>query len=72
MIFINEKTIKADEGMKLTNGEAFANIVYLGNNDCAENWKEITIDEAKRLKKEQSEEPDYKTLLDIITGGDGE
>lgn len=33
--------LTADEGMTLTNGEAYGKEVYLGVNDSAENWKEI-------------------------------
>lgn len=78
MIPIDEKTYKADEGMKLTNGEAFGVIVYLGNNDSIDNWHEITEEEAERLQSEETPtetettEADYKTLLDIITGGTDE
>ena len=32
----------ASEGMTLTNGEAYGKEVYLGKNDKAENWYEIT------------------------------
>ena len=42
MIFINDTTIKADEGMKLTNGTTFGDTVYIGKNDSADNWHEIT------------------------------
>ena len=51
---ITEKVtvLKADEGMTLTNGEAFGKVVYLGINDSASNWHEITDEEAERLQEQ--------------------
>lgn len=50
---ITEKVtvLKADEGMTLTNGEAFGKVVYLGTNDSADNWHEITDEEAQALQE---------------------
>lgn len=45
-MIVDGKTLKADEGMMLTNGETFGNVVYLGFNDSADNWYEITDKEA--------------------------
>ena len=42
--------LTASEGMTLTNGEAFGKEVYLGKNDSAENWHEITDAEAEELQ----------------------
>lgn len=42
--------LTAAEGMTLTNGEVFGKEVYLGKNDTAENWYEITDAEAEELK----------------------
>ena len=52
---ITEKVtvLKADEGMTLTNGEAFGKVVYLGRNDSADNWHEITDEEAQALQEEE-------------------
>ena len=50
-MIINDNVLKADEGMTLTNGEAFGKVVYLGINDSAENWHEITDEEAEELRK---------------------
>ena len=50
-MIINDNVLKADEGMTLTNGEAFGKVVYLGINDSAENWHEITDEESKELRK---------------------
>jgi hypothetical protein len=54
---ITEKVtvLKADEGMTLTNGEAFGKVVYLGINDSADNWHEITDEEAEELQNTESE-----------------
>jgi hypothetical protein len=50
---ITEKVtvLKADEGMTLTNGEAFGKVIYLGKNDSVDNWQEITDEEAKKLQE---------------------
>lgn len=50
---ITEKVtvLKADEGMMLTNGETFGKVVYLGTNDSADNWHEITDEEAEKLQR---------------------
>ncbi len=74
-MIIESNVLKADEGMMLTNGETFGQTVYLGKNDVVDNWHEITEEEAERLQNEDvpdNSEPDYKALLDIVTGGDGE
>ena len=53
---ITEKVtvLKADENMTLTNGEAFGKVVYLGKNDCADNWHEITDEEAEALQNTET------------------
>jgi hypothetical protein len=43
--------LTSSEGMTLTNGQAFGKTVYLGVNDKAENWHEITDAEAEELQK---------------------
>lgn len=55
---ITEKVtvLKADEGMTLTNGEAFGKVVYLGINDNADNWHEITDEEAEEMQTAELEE----------------
>ena len=55
---ITEKVVvlKADEGYTLTNGETFGKVVYLGTNDSADNWHEITDEEAEEIiNKEMSD-----------------
>lgn len=51
MITENITVLKADENMMLTNGETFGKVVYLGINDSADNWHEITDEEAQALQK---------------------
>ncbi|MBO5957534.1 MAG: hypothetical protein J6Q39_08265 [Bacteroidales bacterium] len=69
---INENTIKADEGMVLTDGKAFGNIVYLGKYDSVDNWHEITEEEAERLQsietptEEEVTEADYISALEDL------
>lgn len=46
-VIINK--ITADEGMILTNGETFSKEVFLGKNDKAENWYEITEAEYAKI-----------------------
>ena len=50
-MIINDNVLKADEGMTLTNGEAFGKTIYLGINDNKSNWSEITDEEAEELRK---------------------
>lgn len=50
--------LTASEGMTLTNGEAFGKTIYLGANDKAESWHEITDAEAEELQK--VEEPEQE------------
>lgn len=53
---INITKLTASEGMVLTNGEAYGKEVYLGKNDKAENWYEITDAEYQEILKKQEEE----------------
>ena len=41
--------LKADEGKVFTNGETFGTTVYLGKNDSADNWYEITVEEYETI-----------------------
>ncbi len=43
----------AKEGHVYTNGETFSNIIRLGKNDSAENWHEITDEEAQTLQESE-------------------
>jgi hypothetical protein len=64
MIPIDEKTYKADDGMKLTNGETFVDTIHLGNNDSIDNWHEITEEEAERLQNAETETPTEEEATD--------
>jgi hypothetical protein len=44
--------LKATEGMTLTNGDVYCKEVYLGCNDTAKNWQEITDEEYERIQSE--------------------
>ncbi len=35
----------AEEGLWLTNGKSYGREIWLGFNDCPENWREVTADE---------------------------
>ncbi|MBR2471274.1 MAG: hypothetical protein IKB55_01185 [Clostridia bacterium] len=49
---IELRKLAAAEGMTLTNGTEFGKEIYLGKNDNADNWYEITDKEAEKLQKE--------------------
>lgn len=44
------------EGMVLTNGETYSTEVYLGKNDSADNWHEITVEEYEKVLEKEREE----------------
>lgn len=48
--------IEASDGMILYNGEAIGNVIFLGTGDNAENWREITDEEAQAIMKEKEAE----------------
>ena len=50
--------VYADEGMTLTNGDAYTKMLYLGCVDKVENWREITDEEAEALSDEVEQEDD--------------
>jgi hypothetical protein len=51
MLIENQIILKAEDGYILTNGETFGKVVYLGRNDSADNWHEITEEEAQELQE---------------------
>ena len=53
---ITRLKLTASEGMMLTNGETFGKVVYLGKNDSADNWHEITDEEAEKLQEVDADE----------------
>ena len=52
---INNNKIKADEGMMLTNGNAYGKIVELGIGDNFDNWHEITEEEYNAILEEETQ-----------------
>jgi hypothetical protein len=53
---IELRKLTASTGCVLTNGETYSKEIYLGVNDSADNWHEITEEEyAEGLKAEGSE-----------------
>ena len=48
--------LTASDGYVLTNGEAYSNEVYLGCNNKAENWREITEAEYEEIQKDNHDE----------------
>lgn len=53
---IEFKKLSSSEGMVLTNGNEYGNEVYLGINDSADNWHEITDAEYEKIMQEKEEE----------------
>ena len=56
---VNLRILQAEEGMVLTNGEAFSSVggcVYLAETDSPENWQEITPAEYE-VRKQEAEKP---------------
>lgn len=43
--------------MVLTDGNAFGTTVYLGKYDSADNWREVTEEEAERMQSALAEAP---------------
>lgn len=52
-MIINGNELKAEKGMKLTNGHTFGDTVRLSELDSASNWHEITDEEAEALQSEE-------------------
>ena len=50
---ITLRKLTADEGMVLTNGEAYGKEIYLGIYDSPENWHEITDAEYETIMAAQ-------------------
>ncbi len=56
----NWQTVKeVTNNFWFTNGMAYSQNVYLGKNDKAENWYEITEAEYQEILKEQEENNEY-------------
>ena len=52
--------LTASDGMILTNDEAYGKEIYLGVNDRAENWHEITDEEYAAIVKAEEEEMEIR------------
>lgn len=50
---ITLRKLTASDGHVLTNGEVYGKVIYLGVNDKAENWHEITDAEYAEIVAEQ-------------------
>ena len=48
-----DNVLIAKEGYVFTNGETFASVIRLGINDSAENWREITEEEAQKIQESE-------------------
>lgn len=64
------RRIVPSDGMTLYNGEVLSKEVYLGVNDSAENWREITDAEAEIIanneeasEEERATDEDYQKAL---------
>ena len=56
------RKLTASDGYVLTNGEAYGKEIWLGANDKAENWHEITDAEYEAIIKETEEIKDEENL----------
>ena len=56
MTTIELRKLTASDGMVLTNGEVYGKEIYLGVNDSAENWHEITEEEYNKILAEKEAE----------------
>lgn len=55
---VTQTVIRASEGHKLTNGNAYGESVVLGIGDSPDNWHEITIEEYNDIMKAKEGEDD--------------
>ena len=62
MIIENIKVLKADEGMRLTDGEIYAKTILLPENRSAEEFSEITEAEYEEIEKAKEEAEMSATL----------
>lgn len=61
-----DNVLIAREGYVYTNGETFSNVIRLGINDSADNWHEITEEEAERLQNTETPPDTEATETDYI------
>ena len=60
----NYTTIIADDGMMLYRNDIIIPAAILGCNDCPENWKEITVEEAEALQAQWDAEIPEELRID--------
>lgn len=60
-----DNVLIADEGVTLTNGEAFGKTVHLASGDDGSGWREVTDEEAAVLRRdlEEAAAEDYEAAL---------
>ena len=70
---VDVRILRPNEGCLLTQSadvdvkeRIFSEEIWLASTDSAENWKDITIEEADRIKKEQEEAIAEKQALNKI------
>lgn len=51
---MDNRHLIAAEGMMLTNGDIYVTELWLGDGDSADNWREITQEEANALQEAQT------------------
>lgn len=61
-----DNVLTAREGYVYTNGETFSNVIRLGIYDNADNWYEITEEEAERLQNTETPTDTEATETDYI------
>lgn len=61
-----DNVLIAKNGYVYTNGETFSTVIRLGKNDSADNWHEITEEEAERLQSEEMPTDNEATEADYI------
>ena len=59
---ITIRKLTASEGHTLTNGEAYGKEIYLGKNDHADNWHEITDEEYATIVAEEESKAEEERL----------
>lgn len=53
---ISTVKIEAEQNKWLYNGETFCKVAYLGVNDSASNWREVTEEEKEQIEASNVEE----------------
>jgi hypothetical protein len=53
---MDRTTLIAKQGFLFTNGEVYAKIVDLAENECPENWHEITETEYEEIRAKEQQE----------------